>query len=106
MSTDTTRYAIITPAGVIRFGLVSGTTNIEFLDKKDATTKIHSEWDTGELNISNSCRIINDQVGLWFCIGLSDPAYGSPKYYVWDTNENQTINIKIISIETSFANKQ
>lgn len=111
---DRSRYAIITPAGVIRFGIVPCINDqgcevlrIACLNEADASAKIKSKWGTAgesfEGTLPESCSIESNNVGLWFHIELSDPYYGYPMYYVWDTQASESISANIREIETRFV---
>jgi hypothetical protein len=101
---QTSRYAIITPAGVIRFWIVPETKEIVYLNKDDAKSKINSKWDLAGDKLKESCTITDlHPTGLWFHIELSDPYYGCPMYYIWDTQASESINANILEIETKFV---
>ena len=100
---ETSRYAIITPAGVIRFWIVPETKEIVYLNKDDAQTKIYSKWDLAGTKLKDSCTIESTPTGLWYHIELSDPYYGCPVYYVWDTHSSPSIHANILEIETKFV---
>lgn len=99
---DRTRYAIITPKGVVRFWVNPDTLEIKYQRITDAYYKITTEWTTASVPFKEMCTIEKDQNGeMWYHIELSDPYYGCPKYYVWDTYSNTHVGDHFNNIETN-----